>query len=62
MDCLPQKSGCCREVAVVERWPLVEIRLYTLKVLPKFLIILSLIAVQSEGPEKYCRFCYVPVL
>ena len=50
MDCLPQKSGCCREVAVVEGWSLEEIRLYTLKVLPKFLIILCLIAVQSEGP------------
>ena len=22
-----KKSGCCREVAVVERWPLVEVRL-----------------------------------
>ena len=23
-----KKSGRCREVAVVERWPLVEVRLY----------------------------------
>ena len=24
MDCLPKKSGHCIEVAVVERWPLVD--------------------------------------
>ena len=32
MDCPPgqKKSGRCREVAVVERWPLVEVRLYLL--------------------------------
>ena len=30
MDCPPgqNKSGSCREVAVVERWPLEEVRLY----------------------------------
>ena len=29
MDCPPgqKKCGRCREVAVVERWPLVEVRL-----------------------------------
>ena len=26
-----KKSGRCREVAVVERWPLVEVRLYIYK-------------------------------
>ena len=30
MDC-PPKNGCCREVAVAERWPLVEVRLFLIK-------------------------------
>ena len=32
MDCPPgqKKIGRCREVAVVERWPLVEVRLYSM--------------------------------
>ena len=30
------KSGRCREVAVVERWPLVEVRLYLKFTLPNF--------------------------
>ena len=30
MDCLPgKKSGCCKQEASVERWPSVEVRLYT---------------------------------
>ena len=36
MGCLPgQKSGCCREVVVEDRWLWVEIQLYHIKVLPQ---------------------------
>ena len=31
MDCPPKKNGFCREVAVAERWPLVEVRLFLIK-------------------------------
>ena len=33
--CLDQKSGCCRKVAVVERWLPVKVQLYQAKVLFK---------------------------
>ena len=28
MDCPPKKMAVCREVAIVERWLIVEVRLY----------------------------------
>ena len=28
MDCRSKTKDCCREVATVDRWPLVEVRLY----------------------------------
>lgn len=47
MDSPPQKSGHCRKVAVVEKWPLLEVGLY----LPKGVVCDSFFNLWSGGPS-----------